>query len=410
MKQFNVPIIYRSPLISAIKKFRKQQDKMKKDFTPTFLDLGPIQIYLARHFGFCYGVENAIEIAFRTVEENPGKRIFLLSEMIHNPHVNEDLQEKGIRFLQDTYGKQLIPFESLTADDIVIIPAFGTTLAIENKLQDIGISIKKYNTTCPFVEKVWNRAEQIAQKGYSIIIHGKPKHEETRATFSHSAAGAPAVVVNDMNEAIALGKYITGEKNAAKFEVEFKGRYSQGFDPERDLQRIGVVNQTTMLASDTQGIADYLKELMINHYTLDEKNVGERFADTRDTLCYATNDNQTAVTGMLADTKADIAIVVGGYNSSNTSHLVELCEMVLPTFFIESEEKILSPEEILHYNFHTKTETLTKGFLPGKQPVKVLITSGASCPDAMVENIIRKLAGFYNQEAKIDALAVNFND
>jgi len=165
-----------------------------------------------------------------------------------------------------------------------------------------------------------------------------------------------------------------------------------------------------MLASDTQGIADYLKELMINHYTLDEKNVGERFADTRDTLCYATNDNQTAVTGMLADTKADIAIVVGGYNSSNTSHLVELCEMVLPTFFIESEEKILSPEEILHYNFHTKTETLTKGFLPGKQPVKVLITSGASCPDAMVENIIRKLAGFYNQEAKIDALAVNFND
>lgn len=383
---------------------------MKKDFTPTFLDLGPLQIYLARHFGFCYGVENAIEIAFRTVEENPEKRIFLLSEMIHNPHVNEDLQEKGIRFLQDTYGKQLIPFESLTADDIVIIPAFGTTLAIENKLQDIGISIKKYNTTCPFVEKVWNRAEQIAQKGYSIIIHGKPKHEETRATFSHSAAGAPAVVVNDMNEAIALGKYITGEKNVAEFEVEFKGRYSQGFDPERDLQRIGVVNQTTMLASDTQGIADYLKELMINHYTLDEKNVGERFADTRDTLCYATNDNQTAVTGMLADTKADIAIVVGGYNSSNTSHLVELCEMVLPTFFIESEEKILSPEEILHYNFHTKTETLTKGFLPGKQPVKVLITSGASCPDAMVENIIRKLAGFYNQEAKIDALAVNFND
>ncbi|MFT4017402.1 MAG: 4-hydroxy-3-methylbut-2-enyl diphosphate reductase [Agriterribacter sp.] len=410
MKQFNVPIIYRSPLISAIKKFRKQQDKMKKDFTPTFLDLGPLQIYLARHFGFCYGVENAIEIAFRTVEENPGKRIFLLSEMIHNPHVNEDLQEKGIRFLQDTYGKQLIPFESLTADDIVIIPAFGTTLAVENKLQDIGISIKKYNTTCPFVEKVWNRAEQIAQKGYSIIIHGKPKHEETRATFSHSAAGAPAVVVNDMNEAIALGKYITGEKNAAEFEVEFKGRYSQGFDPERDLQRIGVVNQTTMLASDTQGIADYLKELMINHYTPDEKNVGERFADTRDTLCYATNDNQTAVTGMLADTKADIAIVVGGYNSSNTSHLVELCEMVLPTFFIESEEKILSPEEILHYNFHTKTETLTKGFLPGKQPVKVLITSGASCPDAMVENIIRKLAGFYNQDAKIDALAVNFND
>ncbi|MFT3945975.1 MAG: 4-hydroxy-3-methylbut-2-enyl diphosphate reductase [Agriterribacter sp.] len=410
MKQFNVPIIYRSPLISAIKKFRKQQDKMKKDFTPTFLDLGLLHIYLARHFGFCYGVENAIEIAFRTVEENPGKRIFLLSEMIHNPHVNEDLQEKGIQFLQDTYGRQLIPFEALTADDIVIIPAFGTTLAIEKQLQDIGISVRKYNTTCPFVEKVWNRAEQIAQKGYSIIIHGKPKHEETRATFSHSAAGAPAVVVNDMEEAIALGKYITGEKNAAEFEFEFKGRYAEGFDPRKDLQRIGVVNQTTMLASDTQGIADYLKMLMINHYGLDDSNVGERFADTRDTLCYATNDNQTAVSGMLADTKADIAIVVGGYNSSNTSHLVELCELVLPTFFIESEEKILSPGEILHYNFHTKTELLTTGFLPHKQPVKVLITSGASCPDALVENIIRKLAGFYNQESKVDVLAAGFND
>ena len=157
MKQFNVPNIYRSPLISAIKKYRKQQDKMKKDFAPTFLDLGSLHIYLARHFGFCYGVENAIEIAFRTVNENPGKRIFLLSEMIHNPQVNEDLQQKGIQFLQDTYGKQQIPFESLNNEDIVIIPAFGTTLAIEKKLKEKGIAIKEYNTTCPFVEKVWNR-------------------------------------------------------------------------------------------------------------------------------------------------------------------------------------------------------------------------------------------------------------
>lgn len=409
MKQFNVPIIYRSPLISAIKKFRKQQDKMKKDFTPTFLDLGPLHIYLARHFGFCYGVENAIEIAFRTVEENPGKRIYLLSEMIHNPHVNEDLQEKGVKFLQDTYGKQLIPFEALTADDIVIIPAFGTTLAIEHKLNGIGISIKKYNTTCPFVEKVWNRAEQIAQKGYTIIIHGKPKHEETRATFSHSAAGAPAVVINDMNEAIALGKYITGEKGMNDFEVEFKGRYSDGFDVYKDLQRIGVVNQTTMLASDTQSIADYLKTLIMKHYGLDDTNTGEHFADTRDTLCYATNDNQTAVNGMLADVQADIAIVVGGYKSSNTSHLVELCEEILPTYFIESEEKILSENEIRHYNFHTKNELLTKDFLPEKQPVKILVTSGASCPDALVENVIRKLAAFYNQEATVDTIAADFN-
>src|SRR6476469_10159878 len=163
MKQFTVPNIYRSSLISNIKQERKLQDKMKKDFTPTLLDLGPLQIYLARHFGFCYGVENAIEIAFRTVEENPGKRIFLLSEMIHNPQVNADLQNHGVRFMQDTYGKQLISFDELAADDIVIIPAFGTTLEIEKKLHNIGIPTEKYNTTCPFVEKVWNRSEAIAK-------------------------------------------------------------------------------------------------------------------------------------------------------------------------------------------------------------------------------------------------------
>src|SRR5438105_3359646 len=154
MKTFNVPIIYRSPLISAIKNRRKQQDKLKKDFTPTLLDFGPLHIYLARHFGFCYGVENAIEISFRIIEENPGKRIFLLSEMIHNPQVNADLQERGLQFLQDNYGHQLIPFSDLTPDDVVIIPAFGTTLEIETRLNDLGIPIEKYNTTCPFVEKV----------------------------------------------------------------------------------------------------------------------------------------------------------------------------------------------------------------------------------------------------------------
>jgi 4-hydroxy-3-methylbut-2-en-1-yl diphosphate reductase len=397
MKQFNVPHIYRSPLISAIKKYRKQQDKMKKDFTPTFLNLGSLHIYLARHFGFCYGVENAIEIAFRTVNENPGKRIFLLSEMIHNPQVNEDLQQKGIQFLQDTSGKQQIPFESLNKDDVVIIPAFGTTLAIEKKLKDTGIAIKEYNTTCPFVEKVWNRAEQIAGKGYSIVIHGKPTHEETRATFSHSAAGAPSVVVNDMQEAIELGKYITGEKELSGFIADFNGRFSQGFDPAKDLQRIGVVNQTTMLASDTQGIADYLKELMITHYNLNEDNVGERFADTRDTLCYATNDNQTAVSGML-ETPADAAIVIGGYNSSNTSHLVELCELKLPTYFIRNEDMILSKDKILHYDLHAKTEMLTTDFLPPKEPLSILITSGASCPDVLVEKVIQKLAEFHQVE------------
>jgi 4-hydroxy-3-methylbut-2-en-1-yl diphosphate reductase len=382
-------------------------DKMKKDFSPTLLDFGPVQIYIARHFGFCYGVENAIEISFRTIEENPGKRIFLLSEMIHNPQVNADLQSRGVQFLQDTYGKQLISFDELTADDIVIIPAFGTTLEIEKKLTGIGIQTQKYNTTCPFVEKVWNRSEQIARKDYTVVVHGKPKHEETRATFSHAAYAAPAVIVNDMKEAERLAKYISGEKTADQFYEEFKNQYSKGFDAGKDLKRIGVVNQTTMLASDTQAIADFLKQTMINTFNLTENNIEEHFADTRDTLCYATNDNQTAVTGLL-QIPADLAIVVGGYNSSNTSHLVELCEEKLPTYFINVEEKILSDKEILHYNFHTKQELLTMGYLPENIPVKILITSGASCPDAIVENIIRKLVNYFPVKISIEEMISKF--
>jgi 4-hydroxy-3-methylbut-2-enyl diphosphate reductase len=399
MKSFEVPIIYRSPLITVIKKKRKEEDKMKKDFSPTLLDCGPLKIYLARHFGFCYGVENAIEIAFKTVEENPGKRIFLLSEMIHNPQVNADLQAHGIEFLQDTSGKQLISFDEIKADDIVLIPAFGTTLEIEEKLKGIGIQTEKYNTTCPFVEKVWNRSEAIAKKDYTVIIHGKPKHEETRATFSHASSNAPSLIVKDMQEARTLAAFISGEGHKEQFYAAFKGQYSPGFDVEKDLQRIGVVNQTTMLASDTQAIADLLKEVMNQKYKPANLPTGqagteERFADTRDTLCYATNDNQTAVSAML-ETDADLAIVVGGYNSSNTSHLVELCEERLPTYFINNDEKILSATEILHYNFHAKEESVTAGYLPEKEPVRILITSGASCPDALVEAVIHKITGFY---------------
>jgi 4-hydroxy-3-methylbut-2-en-1-yl diphosphate reductase len=407
MKSFDVPIIYRSPLISAIKARRKEMDRMKKDFSPTLLNFGPVQIFLARHFGFCYGVENAIDIAFRTIEENPGKRIFLLSEMIHNPHVNADLRSSGIQFLQDTHGKQLISFDELTSEDIVLIPAFGTTLEIEEKLNRIGIAIENYNTTCPFVEKVWNRSESIAKKNYTIIIHGKPGHEETRATFSHTSLNAPSVVVKDLQQTIELAKYIKGEKNADDFYTEFKGQYSQGFDVGKDLERIGVVNQTTMLATDTQAIADYLKQTMIEKYKLPANFTEEHFADTRDTLCYATNDNQSAVNGMLQQ-DADLAIIVGGYNSSNTSHLVELCEENLPAYFINSDEKIFAKNEINHYNFHTKEEIYSSHFLPAKKPVKILITSGASCPDALVENVIRKIISFYPEAKTAEEILMEF--
>ncbi|UYQ91669.1 4-hydroxy-3-methylbut-2-enyl diphosphate reductase [Chitinophaga horti] len=407
MKTFNVPVIYRSPLISAIKQQRKQQDKMKKDFTPTALDFGPVKILLARHFGFCYGVENAIEIAFRTVDENEGKRIFLLSEMIHNPQVNSDLLSRGVRFIMDTGGKQLIPWESLNPDDIVIIPAFGTTLEIESRLSALGITPLQYNTTCPFVERVWNKADQIGKKDYTVIIHGKPKHEETRATFSHSQSVTPTVVVKDIHEAEKLAAYIRGEQPADSFYEAFKGQYSEGFDVTKDLQRVGVVNQTTMLASETQSIADYIRGVMQQHYQLEDAQVQERFADTRDTLCYATNDNQTAVTGML-EAQADLAIVVGGYNSSNTSHLVELCEEKLPTYYIASEEKLLSRDEISHWDFHHSQELHSTGYLPAKTPVTIMLTSGASCPDAVVEGVIRKLLSFWDLEDEVEKMSINF--
>lgn len=407
MKSFEIPEFYRSPLISAIKNKRKQEDKLKKDFSPTHLDFGSIEIFLARHFGFCYGVENAIEIAFKTVNENPGKRIFLLSEMIHNPQVNADLIKSGVRFIMDTLGNMFIHWNELSSDDIVIIPAFGTTLETESRLKEIGIDPLQYNTTCPFVEKVWNRSEQIGNKGYTIIIHGKPGHEETRATFSHSSRNTPSIVVKDLAEAEKLEKYIKNTCDMNFFYEEFKGQYSDGFDVNQHFERIGVVNQTTMLASDTQSIADYLKRVMLNHYALDADTISSRFADTRDTLCYATNDNQSAVMGLL-QTEADLALVVGGYNSSNTSHLVELCEEKLPTFFIENESKMVDAHTISHFDLHTQTEKMASQFLPLTGKPRILITSGASCPDAVVEKVILKLISFYQETKPMDVLIKQF--
>ncbi len=391
MKSFNVPVQYRSPMVSAIKQNRKAADKMKKDYSPTLLESGTLQIILARHFGFCYGVENAIEIAFRAIEEQPGKRIFLLSEMIHNPGVNADLQSLGVQFIMDTSGNMLLDWNELTAADIVIIPAFGTTLEMEQKLRNKGIEPTLYETTCPFVEKVWNRAEKIGQEGYTVIVHGKPKHEETRATFSHSKAHTPTVVVKDMTEAELLAKYITGELPGEQFYTDFKNQYSEGFDVTHDLQRIGVVNQTTMLASETQAIADYLKQVIIAHYKTPADKISDRFAETRDTLCYATMDNQGAVQGML-EHEADFALVIGGYNSSNTSHLVELCELKLPTYYIKDEACLISGTEISHFDMHTHTEVVTNNYIPNARPLKVMITSGASCPDALVERVMERLA------------------
>ncbi|MEZ4808287.1 MAG: 4-hydroxy-3-methylbut-2-enyl diphosphate reductase [Flavobacteriales bacterium] len=388
MRSFTIPTHYRSDLIGRLKALRKAQDPKKKDLSPTLLDLGPVRFLFARHFGFCYGVENAIEISYKALEENPGKRIFLLSQMIHNPEVNADLESHGLRFIQDTHGEMLMDWNEITKDDIVIIPAFGTTLETEARLKAIGIDPLKHNTTCPFVEKVWKRSAQLGAQDHTVVIHGKAAHEETRATFSHTAQGAPAVIIKDMAEAQLLGRIILGAEPIARFAEVFGKRCTEGFDPAKDLARIGVVNQTTMLATETQAIADHLKQVMIRKYV--DADLKDHFADTRDTLCYATNDNQDA-TNELLKADADLALVVGGYNSSNTSHLVELLEHRFPTYFINGEKEILSAKEIEHFNYPAQQLERTADWLPAERPVTIILTSGASCPDTLLDRVMLKV-------------------
>jgi 4-hydroxy-3-methylbut-2-enyl diphosphate reductase len=404
MKKFDIPVHYKSSFITQIKSSRKLEDPRKNDFSPTLLDFGPVRFYLARHFGFCYGVENAIEIAYKTINENPGKRFFLLSEMIHNPAVNHDLLSMGVRFMMDTSGNQLVAWEEIKSDDIVIIPAFGTTLEIEKKLNKLGINPYSYNTTCPFVEKVWNRSEELGKKGFTVVIHGKHYHEETRATFSHSIQNSPSVIVRNLEEAKFLSDVIMGEKTTEEFYEFFNGKLSKGFDAKADLNKVGVVNQTTMLATETQEIADLLKETMIKAYGIE--NLNEHFADTRDTLCYATNDNQDATYGLL-EVEADFAIVVGGYNSSNTTNIVKICEEEITTYFIDSSERIRSENEINHFDILKQSVKNSKNYLPKKYPVEILITSGASCPDAVVESVIRKIISFYDNAKDVDSVVTD---
>lgn len=404
MKKFDIPIYFRSPVISVVKNSRKQHDPRKKDYSPSVLDFGTVKFLIARHFGFCYGVENAIEIAYKTVEQNKGKRIFLLSEMIHNPSVNDDLRSKGVRFIREHNGNQIISWDELNGDDIVIVPAFGTTLEIQQILKERGINPYKYDTTCPFVEKVWNRAEQLGGKDYTIIVHGKYKHEETIATFSHSVKDSPTVVVRDLNEAQILCDVILGKIPAEKFYELFQHKISEGFDVSKDLDRAGVVNQTTMLASETQAIADLMRKTMIEKFG--EENISEHFADTSDTLCYATYDNQRATLGLI-ESHADFAIVVGGYNSSNTSHIVELCEEKLPVYFISGADKIISENVIKHYDIHNHSELTTQGWLlkdsrPSGSSVKIILTSGASCPDAILDEVLHKIISYFPQAKSVE--------
>jgi 4-hydroxy-3-methylbut-2-enyl diphosphate reductase len=404
-RRFETPEGYRGGIITRVKQARQAADPRKRDLEPAVLDFGALRVVLARHFGFCYGVENAVEIAYRILADHPGRRIFFLSEMIHNPKVNGDLRERGVRFLFTPGGEQLVPWEELCPDDVVVVPAFGTTLEMQEKLSTLGIDPYHYNTTCPFVEKVWKRSAQLGADRFSVVVHGKDTHEETRATFSHSRREAPTVVVRDLAEAVILGDIIRGRRPGTDFVRHFGHKSSPGFDPDRQLVRLGVVNQTTMLASETHEIAQELRRALCDRYGADA--IGEHFADTSDTLCYATYENQNA-TYALIERGADLAIVVGGYNSSNTSHIVELCEKAMPTFFVQGADDLLSASEIRHFSLRDRTVHTTRSWLPAKRPLDVVLTCGASCPDAILDEVLCRMLSFVPDVREVDEVLAPF--
>lgn len=389
MKKFDIPATYSSSIIQEIKEKRKKEDRMKRDFSPSIIERNQVQFILPRHFGFCYGVENAVEIIYKTIQNNPTKNIYLLSQMIHNPLVNEDLKSQGVKFIQDTYGNQLINWNDIKQDDIVVIPAFGTTIEIEKILKDKGVQFESFNTTCPFVEKVWKRSKKLSEQNHTIIIHGKAKHEETRATFSHSTKNGKAIILKDLKEAEVLAELILNNAPTDALKNKFGEKMSEDLTMQ-DFNKVGVVNQTTMLASETHEIANFFKQVMIKKYG--EEKLPNHFADTRDTLCYATNDNQNATLALMNE-KADLAIVVGGYNSSNTTHLAELLEQKFNTFFIAGPNSIKNLHEVNHYDFHKQKE-ITSSLINNKDIrsfKRIIVTCGASCPDKVMQDVIEKI-------------------
>lgn len=383
-KKFDIPELYQANFVKQVKQLAYQADPKPEVPRPVLLDFGRVKFWLARNFGFCWGVENAVEIAYKTLEQYPDKRVFLLSEMIHNPTVNEDLQNKGIRFIFETDGTQLIPFEELNAEDIVIIPAFGAQKEVVAKLEALGIKPKAFDTTCPFVTKVWKRGSKLAKSGHSLVIHGKHEHEETKATFSQNADKSPTVIVKNIEEAKILAECMLGKQDSRVFEQYFAHKSTPGFDPVHDLEHFGVINQTTMLATETEEVMQILKKAAVERFGVEQ--LASHMADTRDTLCYATYENQSA-TLELAKVEADMAFVVGGYNSSNTMHLTEILEHKMPTFHVRDFSEI-SQEQISHFDQWTKQMQITKAWVPNTERINIAITSGASCPDVLMDEMI----------------------
>ena len=348
------------------------------------LEAGGLKVRLAKEFGFCYGVERAIDLAYAARKVFPDQPIYILGEIIHNPEVNEQLIAMAIKFLSGPIKSASI--DDLKEDDVVIIPAFGAEVATMDKLKAKGCQL--VDTTCGDVMSVWKRVTQNAKEQFTSIIHGKSKHEETKATSSRATAngGGHYLVVLNLPETDYVCDYIRNGGDKAEFLAKFAGKHSPGFDPERHLESIGVANQTTMLRTETEEIQGRLRQAMIDRYDAAEIDKHYRMFDT---ICGATQERQDALIHLLQE-PLDLMIVVGGYNSSNTSHLAEMSEERMPTFFIRNASKILSEKAILHFNLHKQEEVMTENWLSAGNRY-VGITAGASCPNNLIDDTVRRL-------------------
>jgi 4-hydroxy-3-methylbut-2-enyl diphosphate reductase len=347
---------------------------------------GRLTLHLAREFGFCYGVDRAVDYAYQARARFPDQRVYLTGEIIHNPHVNDKLRAMGVRFLTDA-GESIA---ALGPGDVVILPAFGVTVQLLADLDARGCTL--VDTTCGSVLNVWKNVRRYAQGGFTSVIHGKVWHEETQATASQAVArdGAYLVVLNGA-EAGDVCAYIRGGGEAASFLSRFGGAVSSGFDPDRDLVRIGLANQTTMLMSESLAIGDMFRDAMRDRWGEDSLNVHYQAFDT---ICSATQDRQDAVVTLLRERQVDLMLVVGGYNSSNTANLARICAASRPTFHIAEPGCLISPQEIRHRPIGTHDEVTARGWLPPRGPVCVGLTSGASTPDNLVGAVVATLEAF----------------
>ena len=365
---------YHSSLIEQVK---------ANDFTH---QAGRLTVHLAREFGFCYGVDRAVDYAYQTRERFPDRRVFLTGEIIHNPHVNEKLRAMGIRFLSDAEER----FDAVAAEDVVILPAFGVTVAMLEQLDRRGCTL--IDTTCGSVLNVWKNVRRYAEGAYTSIIHGKVWHEETQATASQAVQyGGKYLVVFDQAETEVVCNYIRRGGDRDAFLQRFKNAASPDFDPDRDLQRVGLANQTTMLMSESLEIGEMIRAAVRDRYG--EAALADRF-QAFDTICSATQDRQDAVVALLRDKSVDLMIVIGGYNSSNTANLARMCAASRPTFHVSDPACLVSAQEIRHRPVGQKAEVTSTGWLPAAGPVTIGLTSGASTPDNLVGAAIVKLAEF----------------